>query len=92
MKTNTQCYQILTHLLEGKNLSHLTAVKLYGIMQFHARLKELREGAYDKLLWPIKSKPIKYGKKKYNIYYFNHSDLKKLNQKQISKLTILTEK
>ena len=87
----TQSQKILTHLLEGNHLSHLTAVKLYGIMQFHARVKELKEGSYDKVLWPIRSKAIKYGKVHYNIYYFKDADIKKLRQKYLTKKSIQTE-
>lgn len=44
---NTQNAQILTHLQQGKRITGLDALRLYGVSHLPRRILDLKEGGHD---------------------------------------------
>jgi len=43
----TQCGQILAHLREGRAITSLEALQMFGCMRLASRIHDLRERGYD---------------------------------------------
>lgn len=46
MNGNTQLEKILSHLLEGHSITHLSAIKYFGTMRLSAHIYTLRKMGY----------------------------------------------
>jgi hypothetical protein len=55
MNTDSQCQMLLRHFITGGKITGLEAVLKMGIMHLPRRIKDLKDGLYDGLFWPIDS-------------------------------------
>lgn len=63
MTTASQTYQIQQHLLEGKSITPLDALTLYGSFRLGARINELRKSGMT-----IGTEIVKSGKSRFARY------------------------
>lgn len=60
----TQNDLVLEHLIDGKSITPLDALNLYGCFRLGARVNDLRKQGYD-----IRTEMIKDGRKRYARYF-----------------------
>jgi hypothetical protein len=68
----SQCLEISRYLSQGKSVTSLVAVKLFGCLRLSERIRELR-----KKRWPIKSEWIQVGTKHVKRYWIPAARLRK---------------
>lgn len=62
--SSTQTAQILAHLVQGRSITPIEALKIFGCLRLSARIYDLKKAGYK-----IKSRMQKNGKKQYKIYW-----------------------
>ena len=60
---DSQTKRILDHLKQGKGMSAMLAVKMFGCYRLAARVAELRNSGYN-----IKTTMVTHGKKRFALY------------------------
>ena len=69
---------IISKLLSGEIISPLTTLKDFGCLSLAQRISELRQQGY-----PIQGKLVKIANgKKYNIYWLEKADIKRLKKEK----------
>jgi len=59
----SQCYNILIHLQQGKSITPIDALNLFGVFRLSARIKDLRDIGHE-----IETKTVKVNKKEFASY------------------------